>query len=110
MRTLAASVLFFEALVICFAASVAMRLSHTSTATVWEVAGSGAVLAVLLAGLLRHRWAYLVGTLLQIALIASGAVVTTMYFLGAVFAVLWAAALYYGNKVDVIKRTRARAG
>lgn len=107
MRTLAASVLVFEALVIVFAATAAMRVSHLSTGTVWEVAGAGAVAAVLLAGLLRHRWAYGVGTLLQVGLVLSGVVVSAMYFVGGVFALLWGAALYYGNKVDVIKRQRA---
>jgi Protein of unknown function (DUF4233) len=39
--------------------------------------------------------------------VASGLVVTTMYFLGAVFLALWVAALWYGRKVDLIKARRA---
>ncbi len=40
---------------------------------------------------------------LQIALIASGLVVPTMYFMGAVFAALWWASVHFGRKVDEAK-------
>ncbi len=40
---------------------------------------------------------------LQIALIASGFVVPTMFFLGAVFAALWWASVHYGRKIDEAK-------
>ena len=43
------------------------------------------------------------GWALQIALIASGFVVPTMFFLGAVFAGLWWASVHYGRKIDEAK-------
>ncbi len=107
MRTLAAAVLGFEALVIVFAATAAMRSTDLATGTVWEVGGAGAVLAVVLAGLLRFRWAYGLGSLFQLVLVASGALVPVMYFVGGVFALLWIAALHYGHKADVIRARRA---
>ena len=43
-----------------------------------------------------QRWALAAGSLLQVAVIATGLVVPAMFVLGAVFAVLWAAAIWLG--------------
>lgn len=51
------------------------------------------------------------GWALQIALIASGVFVPTMYFMGVVFAALWWASVHFGRKVDEAKaRFAAQAG
>jgi hypothetical protein len=108
VRVLAASVLAAEAFVVFFATIVAANLSDDVRAgTAWAVGGGFAVACLLLSGLLRHRWAYALGWALQVALFASGFVVTTMFFLGAVFAGLWVAGLWYGRKVDHLKAQRA---
>ncbi len=107
MRALGAAVLVFEALVLFFATLVALDLSDVGHATLWSVGGGGAVLCLVLAGLLRHRWAYAVASSLQVALVASGLVVPAMYFLGLVFAGLWFLALHLGRNVE---RVRAAAG
>ena len=67
--------LVFEGMVIFFATLVALDLSDISDSTLWWVGGSGAVLCLLLAGLLRYRWAFLAGSVLQGALVAAGFVV-----------------------------------
>lgn len=108
MRTLGATTLTCEALVVFFAVLVAMKLSSVSGGVVWTVGGSFALAFLLLAGLLRFRWALWVGSALQLALIAAGAVVPVMYFLGPVFAAIWAAALWTGAKVDAAKAQRAQ--
>jgi Protein of unknown function (DUF4233) len=57
--------------------------------------------AVLLAGVVgrpRHGWALAVGSLLQVAVIATGVLVPAMYGLGAVFAALWATAIWLGYR------------
>lgn len=43
------------------------------------------------------------GWVLQLALIAAGFVVPTMFFLGAVFAALWWASVHFGRKIDEAK-------
>jgi hypothetical protein len=58
------------------------------------------VLCLLTAGLLRFGWAYALGWLVQLAAVALGVVVTTMYFLGAIFLALWATAYLLGGKIE----------
>jgi hypothetical protein len=100
VRTLAATVLAFEALVVLFASLVASQLSGLSRGV---ALGGGAALAaacVLVAALLRFRWAYWLGSGMQIILIATGFVVPAMFFMGAVFAALWVAALRVGARFE----------
>ena len=110
MRGICAAVLVFEGLVIFFATLVALRLSDISHATLWWVGAGGAVLCLLLAGLLRHRWAYAAGSGLQVAIVASGVVVPAMFVLGLVFAALWFLAMHLGRKVERLDAARADAG
>ena len=109
MRTLCASTLIGEVLLIGFAALVAMQLSDVSTGTVWAVSGTAMLLSLLLCGMLGRPGAVQLGWALQIALIASGFVVTGMFFLGACFAGLWWASVHFGRKVDEAKAARAAA-
>lgn len=98
MRRLASSVLSFEVLVVVFAFLVAIEVDHADL----MLAGIGAAVlivgAVGTAASLRHRWAYVAGSVLQALLIASGAVVSMMYFIGTLFAGLWIAALWLGSR------------
>jgi Protein of unknown function (DUF4233) len=107
VRTLCSSTLIAEAMVVGFAALVAMHLSSVSHGTLWAVCGAAMALCVLLCGVLGRPGAVAVGWALQIALIASGVVVGMMYGLGLIFAALWWASVHYGRKVDVIKAARA---
>lgn len=92
-RGLASAVLVLESLVVFFAGIVAARLSSASDATVWWVTGGTAVACLVVTGLLRHRWAYVLGTLLQLVVIGLGLLVTAMYALGVAFLALWLLAL-----------------
>ena len=77
-----------------FALLIAMNSSDT-----WELA-AGALLAILLLlapGLLKRKSGWVIGSVLQIPLIAYGMVVTMMYFLGGIFALLWVAAIVVGR-------------
>jgi hypothetical protein len=103
MRTLCASTLISEFFVVAFAGLVAMKSDDLSTATVWTVCGIGMLLSVLLCGMIGRPGGVRLGWVLQIALIASGFVIPTMFFLGAVFAALWWASLHYGRKIDEAK-------
>ena len=109
MRTLCSSTLIAEAMVVGFAALVAMHLSSVSHGTLWAVCGAAMALCVLLCGVLGRRGAVQIGWALQIALIASGVVVGMMYGLGLIFAALWWASVHYGRKVDTLKAAYAAA-
>ncbi|WP_432753288.1 DUF4233 domain-containing protein [Streptomyces sp. JL2001] len=103
MRTLCASTLIGEVFVIGFAGLVAMKDDSLSMAAVWSVCGVAMLLSVLLCGMITRPGGLQLGWVLQIALIASGVVVPVMFFLGAVFAVLWWASIHYGRKIDEAK-------
>jgi Protein of unknown function (DUF4233) len=107
MRVLGSSVLVAEAFVIFFATIVAANLTDVGAGTAWAVGGAFALACLAVCGLLRYSWAYALGWVLQLALFASGFVVTAMFFLGAVFTALWIAALRVGRKVDLLKAARA---
>ena len=107
MRGIAASVLVFEGLVVLFATLVALDLSDIEDGTLWAVGGGVAVLCVLTAGLLGRRWGYVVGSVVQLVVIAAGFVVPAMFFMGAVFAGLWFLALHLGRKVERFQRQAA---
>jgi hypothetical protein len=110
VRGIAASVLVFEGLVVLFATLVALDLSDVDDATLWWVGGSVSLACVLVAGLLRRPWGYVVGSALQVVVVASGFVVPVMFFLGLVFAGLWFLVLHLGRKVERLQRERAADG
>lgn len=99
VRRLAASVLISEAFVVFFAVLAAVRLSPDRTRAVVITGVVLASTAIALSGLLRHRWAYLAGWLLQVVLIATGFAIPLMFVLGLIFAVLWAAAIRVGSRL-----------
>ncbi|MFF4207833.1 DUF4233 domain-containing protein [Streptomyces sp. NPDC001796] len=103
MRTLCASTLIGEFFVIGFAGLVAMKDPGLSTGTVWTVSGIAMVLSILLCGMITRPGGVQLGWALQIALIAAGFFVPTMFFMGAVFAALWWASVHYGRKIDEAK-------
>ncbi|WP_181793779.1 DUF4233 domain-containing protein [Streptomyces sp. WELS2] len=103
MRTLCASTLIGEFFIIGFAGLVAMKDPGLATSTVWLVSGIAMLLCVLLCGVVTRPGGVALGWALQIALIASGVFVPTMYFMGAVFAALWWASVHFGRKVDEAK-------
>jgi hypothetical protein len=62
-----------------------------------------AIAAILIAGLLKKRFGWILGSILQVALISYGYFVTPMYFMGALFAGLWVAAILVGRKGEAIR-------
>jgi hypothetical protein len=103
MRTLCASTLIGELFVIGFAGLVAMKDPDLATSTVWTVSGIAMFLCLALCGVVTRPGGVALGWALQIALIASGFVIPTMFFMGAIFAALWWASVHYGRKIDVAK-------
>jgi len=106
MRRMAASVLVFEAFIALFFGLAVAKLHPSDD---WAVAVVLGVVCVLLCGMLRFRWAYGAGWVLQACFIAAGVFITDMYVLGIIFAVLWWAGLHYGAKGEQIKARRMEA-
>ena len=108
MRRLCATVLIFEAIVMGLAIPVAITISHVSARSAWSADGGLAVAAVIVAvaismrsiGASGQRIALVTGSILQLLIIASGALVPAMYALGAIFAVLWVIAICLGRSAE----------
>lgn len=62
-----------------------------------------AILLLLNAGLMKKKIGWIIGSILQVAMVAYGYVVTPMYFMGALFAALWIAAFIVGRKGEAIR-------
>lgn len=112
MRVLGAAVLAMESLVMGFALLLAQK--HESAIPLLI----GTVIALLLlfsAGMLRNRYGWILGSLLQVAIVAYGVIVTPLFFLGVLFAGLWIAAIIIGRKGEaaraaLLKARESRAG
>jgi hypothetical protein len=100
MRILGASVITMEAFVMGFALLLAM---DNHGALVVTIGGLIALLCILTAGLMKKRTGWIIGSFLQLGLIAYGVVVPLMYFLGALFAILWTIAFFLGRKGEAIR-------
>jgi uncharacterized membrane protein len=105
-RGMCAAVLSLEAITLGLTTPVMITIADVPVATALTVGLGLAVVCLLLAGMLRAEWAYLVGYGVQVAAIGLGFVVPVMFGLGVVFAALWAAADLLGRKIE---RERAEA-
>lgn len=105
-RGMCAAVLSLEAITLGLTTPVMIAVVDVPATTALSV-GLGLMLACLLvAGLLRREWAYALGWAIQVAAIGLGFVVTIMFVLGPIFALLWGTAYFLGRKIE---RERAAA-
>jgi hypothetical protein len=106
-RSMCAAMLTLQAVVLGLTTPVMISVAGLDVSTaLWVGLGlTGA--CVVTAGLLRRPWAYLLGWAIQVGTVGLGFVVPLMFFLGAVFASLWAAAYFLGRRIDVEKAERA---
>ncbi len=105
-RGMCAAVLSLEAITLGLTTPVMIAIADVSAGRAVSVGVGLAVVCLLLAGLLRAEWGYLLGWAVQVAAVALGVVVPLMFFLGGIFALLWAAADLLGRKIE---RERAAA-
>ena len=105
-RSMCAAILSLEAIVIGLSTPVMIAVHDVSTGPALALGLGLAVACLVIAGLLRAEWGYALGWLVQVWAIGLGFVVPTMFFLGALFAGLWAAAYLLGRKIE---RERAAA-
>ncbi|MEV4098314.1 DUF4233 domain-containing protein [Streptosporangium saharense] len=100
MRRLCASVLGMEAIVVGLFTPVAINVQGVAPAFAVTVGLGLAVLCVLVIGMLKRPFAYVVGSAVQVLAIASGFLVPTMFFLGVIFAALWITAIFVARRVE----------
>jgi hypothetical protein len=108
MRRLCATVLIFEAIIIALAIPIAVKIEHVAGGSAGPAGGGLAGAAVLIAVAVSMRTigepglriALIAGSVLQVLMIVSGAMVPAMYGLGAIFAILWAIAIWLGRSVE----------
>ena len=108
-RVLMSAVLAFEGLVAVFAGLVASTLSSLGKGPALVAGAVLAVLCFLATGLLRTRIGVGLGWLLQVLLIVAGCWVPIMFFVGVLFAALWATAVRVGERIDREKAAYAQA-
>ncbi len=109
-RRLCSAILVLEAIVLALTIPVLFSLTDIGTATVLVIGGGLTVAALVVAGLLRFQLAFWLGWAIQVAAIAVGFVVPTMFFLGAIFLALWATAYLLGHRIEVERAEWERTG
>jgi len=100
MRILGSAVITIESLLMGFALLLAMQ-DHGALAL--TLGGGLAIACLLNAGLMKKTTGWIIGSVLQIGLIAYGSVVPMMYFMGTLFAGLWIIAYFLGRKGEAIR-------
>jgi uncharacterized membrane protein YciS (DUF1049 family) len=105
-RSMCAAILVLEAVVLFLTGVVSIGLTDLGTRQALGLGIGLAVLCVLAAGMLGRPFGYALGWLVQAVSLALGFVVATMFFLGAVFAALWATAYFLGRRIDEEKAER----
>ncbi len=106
-RSMCAAMLTLQAVVLGLTTPVLISVASVSVATALWVGLGLTVACVVAAGMLRRRWAYGLGWLVQVASVALGFVIPMMFVLGAIFGALWAGAYFLGAKIDREKAERA---
>jgi hypothetical protein len=108
-RSLGSIVLGFEFVIVFLGALVAFGLKVVPAPV---ALGGGAVLVVLMLvniPLLRYRWGFALGWVLQAIVVASGLLVTMMFVVGAIFAGLWTYCMITGARLDRVNAARRLA-
>jgi hypothetical protein len=100
MRRLCAGVLGMEAVVLGLTTPVAITLGNVAPIVAASVGLGLALCCVVLTAMLRKPIAYTLGTVLQVLAIATGFLVSTMFFLGVLFAALWFTAIFVAHRVE----------
>jgi hypothetical protein len=95
-----AAVLSLEAITLGLTTPVMIFVAEVSVGVAMAIGLGLAVACLVVAGMLRSEWAYGLGWLLQVGAVALGLVIPVMFFLGALFAMLWAAAYFLGRKIE----------
>ncbi len=100
MRVLGSSVLAMEFFLMGFAILLA-KDSQPAIALIFG--GVLAILAILIVRVLKKKSGWIAGSILQVGIICYGFIVPMMFFMGALFAGLWIAAILVGRKGEAAR-------
>jgi hypothetical protein len=119
-QSLAMIVLALEVIVVFLAALVIWGLSRGTDGAdeagalpSWVALAAGGVIIVgLIAtiGLLRFRWAYVLGWVLQVLILASGFLNPAMFVVGVLFGGMWWYCMVAGSRIDRQRAAAAASG
>jgi len=107
MKVLGASVLLAESMTMGFAILLAMK-DQSSAAVIY-----GCVISFLLfvsAALVRRPGGFVIGSIMQVAMISFGFVVPAFFIIGVVLIGLWVAAIVVGRKGEAARAALLAAG
>jgi len=107
VKILGASVLVAESMTMGFAILLAMK-DHSNAAIIY-----GCVISFLLfvaAGVVRRPGGFVIGSIMQIAMIGFGFVVPSFFIIGVVLIGLWVAAIVVGRKGEAARAALLAAG
>ena len=103
-ESLGSVVLVFESVVVFLAGLAVFGLNALpeSIPDWWGIVGGAvaALVMIVLAGLLRHRWAIVAGWILQVALLAAGFLVPAIAVVALIFGAMWGYATIKGASLD----------
>ena len=103
MRAMCSAMLSLQAVILALSIPAMIAVGDINKALAFSVGGGLAVLCLVIAGMLRKPWAYVLGHLTQVATILMGFLIPVMFFVGAMFALLWAGAFFLGRKIEADK-------
>lgn len=106
-RRLCSAILFLQSVVLGLSTIVLVNDDGVGRTKGLLIGLGLCVLCLLTAGMLRKRWAYGVGWLIQAGSLALGAVTSVMIVLGVLFGVLWFTAFRLGAMIDRDKAAAA---
>jgi hypothetical protein len=99
VRGVGAGALVLEAIVLLLAIVPLTKIGGHLTGPAIGAVVALAVLCVLLAGMLKRRWAWYAGIVVQVALFACGLFHVALAVLGVLFGAVWAYVLYVRHSV-----------
>ena len=99
-RGMAAAILVLQGITLGLTTPVMITLGHVATTVAVSVGVGLCLICILLSGMLRHRWAYAGGWLVQGASLVLAIWVHMMLILGVVFLVLWWGAMALATKIE----------
>jgi hypothetical protein len=100
MRGLGAGTLMMEAIVLLLAIQPLRMLQERIPAGQLAVLIGGAAVAILLTGVLQHKWAWWAGTALQVVLLLSGFLLHwAIGAVGVIFGLVWIYVLHVRRRV-----------
>ena len=107
-RMLASILLAFESFIVFFATLAGFGLKVADGPVVWGVGLTLAFLMIATPAVLGKKGSYGLGWGLQAALVAIGFWLTPMFYIGGLFACMWAWAMIAGSTIDKAKAAYER--